>query len=118
MGSMALDLAWAAAGRFDFYYYESVLKPWDIAARVIAEEAGLVTDLIPAEEDLPGALLVAPAVIHPGFRGPPPPDGGAGILTETKISATAGARGPRTFPLLYPLSYGGRWLNHAVSAAG
>jgi len=60
MGSLALDLAWTAAGRFDFFYYDSGLNPWDVAMRVIAEEAGLVTRILPPEEDAPGALLASP----------------------------------------------------------
>ncbi len=40
IGSAALDLAWVAAGRFDAYW-ESVVKPWDVAAgALIAVEAG------------------------------------------------------------------------------
>lgn len=39
-GSAALDLAWVAAGRFDGFW-ESNLKPWDVAAGIlIAAEAG------------------------------------------------------------------------------
>ncbi len=45
-GSAALDLAWIAAGRADLYY-ETGLKPWDMAAGalLVREAAGLVTDL-------------------------------------------------------------------------
>jgi myo-inositol-1(or 4)-monophosphatase len=44
-GSAALDLAWVAAGRFDGYW-ESDLKPWDVAAGVllVKEAGGFVTD--------------------------------------------------------------------------
>ena len=44
-GSAALDLAWVAAGRFDAYW-ESDLKPWDVAAGVllVREAGGYVTD--------------------------------------------------------------------------
>ena len=44
-GSAALDLAWVAAGRFDAYW-ESGLKPWDVAAGVllVREAGGFVTD--------------------------------------------------------------------------
>lgn len=42
-GSAALDLAWVAAGRFDGFW-ESGLKPWDVAAGIlIAQEAGAAT---------------------------------------------------------------------------
>ena len=45
LGSAALDLAWVAAGRFDGYW-ESDLKPWDVAAGVllVKEAGGFVTD--------------------------------------------------------------------------
>tara|TARA_R100000687_G_scaffold63511_1_gene51573 strand:- start:76396 stop:77223 length:828 start_codon:yes stop_codon:yes gene_type:complete len=44
-GSAALDLAYVAAGRYDGYW-ESGLKPWDIAAGelLVREAGGLVTD--------------------------------------------------------------------------
>ena len=44
-GSAALDLAWVAAGRFDGFW-ESNLKPWDVAAGMllIKEAGGFVTD--------------------------------------------------------------------------
>lgn len=45
LGSAALDLAWVAAGRFDGYW-ESGLKPWDVAAGMllVKEAGGFVTD--------------------------------------------------------------------------
>jgi len=45
-GSAALDLAYVASGRLDAYW-ESGLKPWDIAAGIILvqEAGGIVTDL-------------------------------------------------------------------------
>ncbi len=40
LGSAALDLAYVAAGRFDFFW-EDDLKPWDVAAgTLLVEEAG------------------------------------------------------------------------------
>ena len=44
-GSAALDLAWVAAGRFDAFW-ESGLKPWDVAAGVllVREAGGYVSD--------------------------------------------------------------------------
>jgi len=45
-GSAALDLAWMAAGRLDGFY-ETGLKPWDIAAGtlLITEAGGMISDL-------------------------------------------------------------------------
>jgi len=45
-GSAALDLAWTAAGRYDAFF-ETGLKPWDIAAGclLITEAGGMVSDL-------------------------------------------------------------------------
>jgi myo-inositol-1(or 4)-monophosphatase len=60
MGSLALDMGWAAAGRFDVYCYESKLLPHDIAQRVLLEAAGLAVVVEPATDRAPGALLAAP----------------------------------------------------------
>jgi fructose-1,6-bisphosphatase/inositol monophosphatase family enzyme len=60
-GSAALDLCWVAGGRFDAYY-ESHLNEWDWAAgRLICEEAGAQTTI------LPGNVLLAatPALSKP-----------------------------------------------------
>ena len=45
LGAAALDLAWVAAGRFDGFW-ESELKPWDVAAGMllVREAGGFVTD--------------------------------------------------------------------------
>jgi len=45
-GSAALDLAWVATGRYDGFF-ETGLKPWDIAAGclLITEAGGMVSDL-------------------------------------------------------------------------
>ena len=45
-GSAALDLAWMAAGRYDGFF-ETGLKPWDIAAGclLITEAGGMISDL-------------------------------------------------------------------------
>ncbi|MBI5918228.1 MAG: inositol monophosphatase [Nitrosomonadales bacterium] len=45
-GAASLDLAWTAAGRFDGFF-ETGLKPWDIAAGclLITEAGGMVSDL-------------------------------------------------------------------------
>jgi myo-inositol-1(or 4)-monophosphatase len=44
-GSAALDLAWVAAGRYEGYW-ESGLRPWDVAAGLllVKEAGGFVTD--------------------------------------------------------------------------
>ena len=43
-GTASLDLAWAAAGRFDGFW-ERGLAPWDVAAGIlIAREAGLIVE--------------------------------------------------------------------------
>jgi myo-inositol-1(or 4)-monophosphatase len=46
LGAAALDLAYVAAGRFDGFW-ESGLKPWDIAAGLllVREAGGYVSDL-------------------------------------------------------------------------
>ena len=45
-GAASLDLAWTAAGRYDGFF-ETGLKPWDIAAGclLITEAGGMVSDL-------------------------------------------------------------------------
>jgi myo-inositol-1(or 4)-monophosphatase len=62
-GSAALDLAWTAAGRYDAYF-ERTVRPWDIAAgTLICEGAGLAVQELPAQEDLPWGILVAPPAL-------------------------------------------------------
>jgi myo-inositol-1(or 4)-monophosphatase len=65
LGSAALDLAWVACGRLDGFW-ESKLKPWDLAAGlVLARQAGaLVTDLAGGDRVLEtgGVLAAAPAL--------------------------------------------------------
>jgi myo-inositol-1(or 4)-monophosphatase len=66
MGSLALDLAWTAAGRFDAFFYECALRPWDYAAgAVICTEVGLRLFHVPETPDLMGALIAVP----PGWEG-------------------------------------------------
>ncbi|MDQ3609685.1 MAG: inositol monophosphatase, partial [Actinomycetota bacterium] len=64
LGSAALDLAWAAAGRVDAYY-ERGGKPWDVAAgSLLCERAGLaVRRLEPRGDHEPLGLLAAPAAL-------------------------------------------------------
>jgi myo-inositol-1(or 4)-monophosphatase len=60
-GSLALDLAWTAAGRFDAFAYTCGLNPWDIwAGEVMAAEQGLDS----WHEEAPRMLAVMP----PGWR--------------------------------------------------
>jgi myo-inositol-1(or 4)-monophosphatase len=65
-GAAALDLAWVAAGRFDGYW-ESGLKPWDVAAGMllVREAGGYVTDF--RGQDMPrerNQFLAANDVLH------------------------------------------------------
>jgi myo-inositol-1(or 4)-monophosphatase len=63
MGSAALDLAWTAAGRYDAYYERGV-QPWDVAAgKLLCAAAGLEVRELPARDDLPAGLLVAPPAL-------------------------------------------------------
>src|SRR5438874_2180650 len=60
LGSAALDLCYVAAGRLDGFW-ESDLKPWDIAggALIVAEAGGRVTDLAGAPFASPGGHVLA-----------------------------------------------------------
>ncbi len=59
-GAASLDLAWTAAGRFDGFF-ETALKPWDIAAGclLITEAGGIVTDLAGNQNFLTSGHLCA-----------------------------------------------------------
>jgi myo-inositol-1(or 4)-monophosphatase len=62
-GAAALDLAWAACGRYDAYY-ERGLHAWDLAAgALIASRAGLDVHDLPAVGDDPEGVVVAPAAL-------------------------------------------------------
>jgi myo-inositol-1(or 4)-monophosphatase len=62
-GAAALDLAWTAVGRYDAYYERGV-QPWDVAAgRLLCTAAGLDVRELPADEELPAGLLVAPPAV-------------------------------------------------------
>jgi myo-inositol-1(or 4)-monophosphatase len=66
-GSAALDLAWVAAGRYDGFF-ETGLKPWDIAAGtlLITEAGGMVSDLAGNDGYLQsGHLCAGNPNIHP-----------------------------------------------------
>jgi myo-inositol-1(or 4)-monophosphatase len=67
LGSAALDLCYAAAGRFDGFW-EDRLKPWDIAAGglIVAEAGGVVSGLDGSPYDVRNGHLVATnAALHP-----------------------------------------------------
>ena len=59
-GAASLDLAWTAAGRFDCFF-ETALKPWDIAAGalLVSEAGGIVTDLAGNQNYLASGNLCA-----------------------------------------------------------
>ena len=61
LGAAALDLAWAAAGRYDAYYERGV-KHWDVAAgALICARAGLAVHELPPAPPADAGLLVARA---------------------------------------------------------
>jgi myo-inositol-1(or 4)-monophosphatase len=69
-GSAAVDLAHVAAGKLDGYW-ETSLRPWDVAAgTLIAREAGaIVTDQAGHDEDLPYRNILAAAPgLHEAMR--------------------------------------------------
>lgn len=61
-GSAALDLAYVASGRYDGYW-ESGLKPWDIAGGelLVRESGGLVTDFSGGNDPMHKGEIVAGA---------------------------------------------------------
>ena len=63
LGTAALELAWAAAGRIDVVYHEQRIHPWDVDAGLfICQRAGLrVHRLEPLEPELAPRYLAAPA---------------------------------------------------------
>lgn len=68
-GSAALDLAYLAAGRTDFYF-ETNLKPWDMAAGIllVQEAGGRVTDFAgQADYLLEGHILASNLSLHPAL---------------------------------------------------
>ena len=62
LGTAALELAWAAAGRIDVVYHEQRIHPWDVDAGLfICQRAGLrVHRLEPLEPELAPRYLAAP----------------------------------------------------------
>jgi len=59
-GAASLDLAWTAAGRYDGFF-ETGLKPWDIAAGclLITEAGGIISDLAGAPDFLASGHVCA-----------------------------------------------------------
>lgn len=63
LGSAALDLAWAAAGRYDAYF-ERGIKHWDVAAgALICRRAGLEVVPLPPAPPAEAGMLVAPPAL-------------------------------------------------------
>jgi myo-inositol-1(or 4)-monophosphatase len=62
-GAAALDLAWTACGRLDGYY-ESSIRPWDLAAgALLVAEAGGVVSTLPGD-----GVVAAPPQLHDALR--------------------------------------------------
>ena len=59
-GSASVDLAWVACGRFDGFY-ETGLKPWDVAAGIVLvrEAGGKISDYVGNEDPAFTAQIVA-----------------------------------------------------------
>ena len=69
-GSAALDLAYTACGRYDFFW-EAHLLPWDFMAGklIVAEAGGLTSDFIGKELTLhAGSVIAANRTIHPKIQ--------------------------------------------------
>jgi myo-inositol-1(or 4)-monophosphatase len=69
LGSAAIDLCYVAAGRMDAFW-ESDLKPWDIAggALIVAEAGGVVTNLAGEPfKSRGGHVLAANGLLHPAM---------------------------------------------------
>ena len=65
-GAAALDLAWVAAGRVDAFW-ESGLKPWDVAAGylLVKEAGGFITDYRGTDRAIEkGEVLAANDLLH------------------------------------------------------
>jgi myo-inositol-1(or 4)-monophosphatase len=69
LGSAAIDLAYVACGRFDAFW-ESALKPWDVAAGMllVQEAGGRVTEYSGSDFDLGSTTILATnSYVHPAF---------------------------------------------------
>lgn len=68
MGSAALDLCYAACGRYDAYV-ERGLRPWDLAAgRLIAEEVGVRVEGLHGSEPSELLVVAAPEALFDGLH--------------------------------------------------
>jgi myo-inositol-1(or 4)-monophosphatase len=65
LGSAALDLVWAAAGRYDAYF-ERGTQPWDVAAgELVCRRAGMEVRRLSAMPPAQGGILVAaPGIVE------------------------------------------------------
>lgn len=71
LGAAALDLAYVAAGRYDGFW-ESNLKPWDIAAGIllVTEAGGIISDLKGGDTFLQtGGVLAANKLVYADILG-------------------------------------------------
>lgn len=66
LGSAAVDLAYVACGRFEGFY-ESDLKPWDVAAGafIVQQAGGIVTDYKGGDDFIFGKEIIAGNEAHP-----------------------------------------------------
>ncbi len=68
-GACALDLAWAAEGRFDAAYHVRFPPPWDHSAgQLLCREAGLTFERVPDPDDTHDRLLAAPPALAQPLR--------------------------------------------------
>lgn len=60
MGAAAIDLAWVACGRYD-YFFEAGLNVWDVAAGglLVLEAGGVVSGFLPGQDWLFGRFIAA-----------------------------------------------------------
>jgi myo-inositol-1(or 4)-monophosphatase len=68
-GSAALDLAWVAAGRYDGYW-ETGIRPWDMAAGLllVREAGGYATAPHGADPYPTGDVVAGSTALHPRLR--------------------------------------------------
>jgi myo-inositol-1(or 4)-monophosphatase len=68
LGAAALDLCWAACGRYDAFYERGVHE-WDIAAgSLIALRAGLAVQELAADGEEPSGVIAAPEALIDELR--------------------------------------------------